>query len=264
MKYRLLTILLSFAFITKGVNAQTTELKQLGKSNILFNITGAFVVKGMLYNIDNTGTLYKTKLDSGEHSSIGNVTFKNAKFIFGINNRIYVIETDGSMDQVDPVTGSWNVVASMGTWTLPVRTMTINNHLFTIENSSLIYYPMLNPRLGKQRGESDFADIGMLMRTDSTLHSLIADGSLYEINTETGAWKKILKNKVLRNSRTGTVFNNKLYTSENPGGLVETSLPDGARKELDPKIQRARMLFSDSGKLYIIDNDGTLYEIIFN
>ena len=264
MKNKILLVLFFFVFIVAKAGAQTIKLRQLGKSNMVFNITGAFVAKGVLYNIDNTGTLYKTKLDSGEHSSIGNVTFKNAKFIFGINNRIYVIETDGSMDQVDPVTGSWNVVASMGTWTLPTITITINNHLFTIENASLIYYPILNPRMGKQRGESNFADIGMLMRTDSTLHSLIADGSLYEINTETGIWKKILKNKTLRNSRAATVFNNKLYTSENSAGLVETSLPDGARKELDPKIQRARMLFSDSGKLYIIDNDGTLYEIIVN
>lgn len=168
------------------------------------------------------------------------------------------------MDQIDPITGSWNVVASMGSWTLPEKVVTVKNHLFTIENSSLIYYPILNPKMGKQRGESNFADIGSLMDTDSTLHSLIADGSLYEINTETGIWKKILKNKTLRNAMAGTVFNNKLYTSENPGGLVETSLPDGARKELNPKIQRARMLFSDSGKLYIVDNDGTLYEILLN
>src|SRR6266536_242663 len=139
---------------------------------------------------------------------------------------LYIIETDGSMDQIDPATGKWSVVASMGSWTLPEEVFVIKNHLFTVENSALIYYPYLNPKQGKQRGESNFADIGDLMYTDTTLHSLIADGSLYEINTETGLWKKILKNKTLRTSRAGTVFNNKLYTSDNSVGLIETSLPD--------------------------------------
>ena len=264
MKNKIFLGLLACSFISSTLNAQSFKLRQIGKSDMFFNNVSAFVVKGMLYNIDNNGVLYKTKLDSGEHSTIGNATFKNAKFIFGINSRIFVIETDGSMDQVDPISGTWNVAASMGTWTVQDKVLTIYNHLFTIENSSLMYYPVLNPRMAKQRGESNFADVGMLMRTDSTLHSLIADGSLYQINPETGEWKKILKNKPLRNSKAATVFNNKLYTSENPGGLIETSLPDGARKELDPKIQRARMLFSDSGKLYMIDNDGTLYEIQFN
>jgi hypothetical protein len=264
VKYKILALVLSLFLLMKGSHAQTIKLKQIGKPNILFNITSAYVERGVLYNIDNTGTIYKTKLDSGEHSSIGNAAFKNAKFIFGINGRVYVIETDGSMDQIDPVSGTWNVVASMGTWTLPEKVLTVNNHLFTIENASLMYYPILNPKMRKQRGESNFADVGFLMRTDTTLHSLIADGSLYKINVETGEWTKILKNKILKNTRAGTVFNNKLYTSENSAGLVETSLPDGARKELDPKIQRARMIFSDSGKLYLVDNDGTLYEVILN
>jgi hypothetical protein len=263
VKNKLLLGLLFFAIIVKA-NAQTITLKQLGKSDVFFNMTFVSQVKGTLYTMNNIGEVYKTTVDSGDHNRIGNTTFKNAKLFFSVNGRIFIIETDGSMDQIDPATGSWNVAASMGTWTIQDKALTINNHLFTIENSSLMYYPILNPRMAKQRGESNFADIGMLMRTDTTLHSLIADGSLYDINIETGVWKKILKNKTLRNAKAGTVFNNKLYTSENPGGLVETSLPDGARKELDPKIQRARMLFSDSGKLYMIDNDGTLYQILFN
>ena len=264
MKNKILTTLLFLTLIVFSANAQTIKLKQLGKSDVFFNMTFVSQVKGTLYTMNNIGEVYKTIVDSGDHVRIGNTTFKNAKLFFSVNGRIYIIENDGSMDQVDPVTGSWNVVASMGTWTLPEKTININNHLFTIENSSLIYYPLLNPRMGKQRGESNFADLGMLMKTDTTLHSIIADGSLYDIDIETGIWKKILKNKSLRNAKAGAVFNNKLYTSENPGGLIETSLPDGARKELDPKIQRARMLFSDAGKLYMIDNDGTLYEIILN
>jgi len=264
VKNKILLVLFALTFMVTNLSAQEIKLRQIGKSKNFFSIIGAFYKKGVLYHVDNTYAVYKTSLDSGVHSRIGTVTFQKGKFIFGINNMIYIIETDGSMDQIDPVTGSWKVIASMGTWTLPVTVLTIRNHLFTIENSSLIYYPVLNTKMGKQIGESNFADKGYLMDTDSTLHSLIADGSLYKINPETGEWKKILKNKVLRNVKAAVVVNNKLYTSESPGGLVETSLPDGARKELDPKIQRARMLFSDSGKLYMIDNDGTLYEILLN
>ena len=264
MKDKILLSLLFLTLIVVNANAQTIKLKQLGKSDVFFDMTFVSQVKGTLYTMNNIGEVYKTTIDSGDHVRIGNTTFKNAKLFFSVNGRIFIIETDGSMDQVDPVSGSWNVAASMGTWTLPEKTININNHLFTIENASLIYYPLLNPRMGKQRGESNFADLGMLMKTDTTLHSIIADGSLYDINIETGIWKKILKNKALRNAKAGAVFNNKLYTSENPGGLIETSLPDGARKELDPKIQRARMLFSDAGKLYMIDNDGTLYQVLFN
>jgi hypothetical protein len=262
---KLLAFFLSLFLINQEGVAQTANTRQIGKSNMLFDMSFAFFTNGTLYTLDNTGALFRSSLDSGNHSRIGNAVFKNARFFFGFSNRLYIIETDGSMDQIDPLTGNWSVASSIGTWSLIDKAFVVKNSFFAVENGTLFYYPLLNPRLRKQRGEAEFYNIGLLLRGDTSLHSLIGDGSLYEINADMGTWKKIFKNKAFKNSKTGAILNNKFYSSEGSGGLFETSLPDGARKQLDAiQFQNAKLLFANLGKLYAVNIDGTLYEIILN
>jgi hypothetical protein len=248
--------------LSNATLAQNVKLNQLGKENLLYNYTFIFHNKGTLYTIDNRGAIFKTTLDSGHHSRVGTVTFNKTKFFFGHLGKLYIIETDGSMNMIDPVTGSWSSVAPMGTWSLINQVVVVNNTFYSIENGVMYQHAALNPKMRKQVGGADFYDLGLLLRSDNSLHSVIGDGSFYEINPTTGKWQKFFKTKTLRNCKAGAVLNDKFYSAENPGGLFENTIPGGERKQLEStQFQKARYMFQDSGKIYAIFQDGTLYQV---
>ncbi|MBK6936334.1 MAG: hypothetical protein IPH18_05155 [Chitinophagaceae bacterium] len=75
--------------------------------------------------------------------------------------------------------------------------------------------------------------------------------------------EKVSTDKAWRNFLSGAVIKDKLYSVENPGSLVVTTLKDGIRKVLDDKqFVQSRMLFPDNGKLYYINQDYKLFEIV--
>jgi hypothetical protein len=259
-----IVLLVASVFTIAQSFSQTVKLKQIGKDNLLLQFSFAEYLNGNFYTITNN-TLYKTDLNTGEQTKVGNTSFQKTQFFFALKNKLYSLENDGSLTQVEPATGAWSSVSGIGSWLRLNKIIVVKNSMYAIENGSLYYYPVLNPQLRKQIGGSDFYDVGILMRTDTTLHSLIRDGSVYEINLTTGEWKKIGKGRLWKYAKAGAVLNNKLYTVESPSSLFETNLADGERKELDKEqFKKFKLLFSDMGKLYGISNDGTLYEISFN
>jgi hypothetical protein len=231
------------------------------------NILFAEHMNGMLYTIDYTGALNKTNLSTGETSRVGNAVYKNTKFFFPYHSKLYSIETDGSMTEIDPITATWTNKSSIGYWSTIEKVTVVGNNFFAIENGAFYYYPGLDTRLRKQIGGSDFYETGMLLESDTTLHSLIRDGSLYQISLTKGEWKRIGKGKSRewKAGITAEVVNNKIYTIETGGSLYETSLPEGTRKLLDAgQLERGRTLIADSGKLYAITREGNLFEIVIN
>ena len=264
MKYKVFVLMLLAVFVVSELSAQSVNLKQIGKANIYTRFRFAVHFNGALYSIDNTAALYKTDLSTGAYTRLGNVTYNNTKFFFNKNNRLYSIETDGSMNTIDPLSGTWSVIASIGTWSTIERVISVGYSFYAIENGGLFYYPTLNPRNRKQLGESEFFNLGGLYLGDTTLCTRSGDGNLYEISTTTGVWKKIGK-KEWKYSKAGAVINDKLYTVETPSALFETTLSDGTRKQLDStQFTKASFMFADSGKLYTITSEGTLFEISIN
>lgn len=261
-----ISILLSTTLIMIGAEAQMVTLKQIGKDNMLMtsNMELSVHASGILYTIDQTGSIYKTDLSSGDYSRIGKATFNNLKFFFTMNNRLFVIDNDGSMTQIDPVAGAWSVVSSMGYWNLIVKVVVVANSFYAIENGMLYRYLGFNTATRKQIGGAEFYNVGTLIRFETALYSLINDGSFYQINTNTGEWKKIARSKTWKGNLSAVV-KDKLYTIDNSGTLNETSLSDGNKKQLDnTQFKKAAFLFEDSGKLYTSTTAGSLYEIVIN
>ena len=257
-------VLIAVLIISNSVFSQTVTLKQIGKNNMLFN-KFAYHYRGNLYTIDINLALYKTSLDSGNTSRIGKVTFKNAKFFFIVNNMVYIIERDGSMTQVDPVTGNWTVVSRITSWSRIDWAFAVNNTFYTVQNGALFRQSLVDPDKRTQVGGNDFFSLGYIFLTERSFHTLYKDGTLYEINTTTGEWKKLFKNKSIKNLMEGFVWNNKFYTAEDPGGLFEHDLSSGERKSLSaPQFSNVVYMFVDSGKLYALFKDGNLYEVTIN
>jgi hypothetical protein len=266
MKKRIFILLLSALFISMGASAQVVTLKQIGKDNMLQGSGLSLYIHagGILYSIDLTGSIYKTDLATGDYTKIGKARFNNVKFFFTANNRLFVIDTDGSMTQIDPVSGTWSVVSSMGYWNEIARVVVVANTFYTTENGNFYKYFGFNTATRKQIGGADFYNVGTLIRYETALYSMIDGGTFYQINTSTGEWKKMGKSK----SWTGylsAVIKDKLYTIDNSGTLFENSLADGSKKQLDnSQFKKAKYLFEEAGKLYFTTSANTLFEIAIN
>lgn len=260
-------LLVSFFLITLYANTQSVTLKQIGKPNMFISVMFGDQANGIFYSIDFTYALYKTDLNTGEQLRLGDATYKNTKFFFRHRNKLYSIENDASMTEIDPVSGVWSVKSSIGTWTEVERVTVVGNSFFTMQNGAFYYYSSLDPKYRRQIGGSEFFNVGILLESDSTLHSLIRDGSLYQISLATGEWKRIGKgkSKEWKFTTAAEILNNKIYTIETGGALYETSLPDGTRKLLDQnQFKNARILIASAGKLYTITSEGSLFEIMLN
>ena len=262
MRHLVISLLLSVTFIMSSACAQSVILKQVGKTNEYFQMGYPVHYKGALYTF-NFGALYKTDLDSGNYSRLGNSVYKNIRFFFAINNRLYIIESDGSMLAVDLFTGARKPESNIGLWENVMHVIVVGNSFYSFENGVFYYHTALNPDKRKQIGKDEFYNLGTLYRSDSKLYSII-DGNFYEINTGNGEWKKITKAKSWRSVRTGAVLNDKFYSLESDGSLYETTLSDGTKKVLDKtQFIKGGFLFAESGKLYVI-LDGTLYLVSIN
>ncbi len=254
-----------FAIISgRSANAQTVTLKQIGNGTVMFSTRVIEYYNHYLYTLDNTSALYKTDLSTGTQNRLGNAVYKNTRYLFAVNNQLYCMEVDGSMNRIDINTGAWTVVSPIGTWRETERVIVVGRNFYTTQNGVLYHHPTMNERVRKQIGEADFYDLGHYCNTDTTLYSIIG-GTLYKVDLVTGKWKTIGPKKGWRFAEDNEVIGNKLYTIETPSSLFETDLGTGVKKELDnTQFKNAELIFADAGKLYGIFKGGILYEIVLN
>ena len=262
MRYLTIKLLFSVTLLISKADAQIVILKQLGKTNEYFQAGYPVYYNRALYTF-NSGALYKTDLDSGHYSRLGNSVYQNIRFFFAINNKLHIIENDGSMLGIDPNSGDRRPESPINAWLSVMQIIVVGNTFYSVENGVFYKHSALNPNSRKQIGKAEFYELGNLYRSDSRLYSIIG-GILYQINTGTGEWNKVSKTKAWKSVRTGAVLNDKFYSLESDGILYETTLADGTKKELDKtQFIKGGFLFAESGKLYTILN-GTLYEIIIS
>jgi hypothetical protein len=257
----LLLIIPVFALTTIS-NSQSVTLRQVGKNNLFLNLVHHFNWRNALYSIDNQGVISKTDLDSGIQTRVGKATYNKVKSFFGLNARLYIIENDGSMTEIDPVSGDFRTASSMGEWSAVDRAFVVANSLYSIENGSFYYHRSPSVKTRDQRGGADFFEPGNLMRADSRLFSLFRDGTLYQVNTANGEWKTINKSRSWRNLKAAQVLGDKFYAVDVGGHLISFSLVDKTEKTLDnTQFTQAKLMFAEAGRLFVIMNDGGFYEV---
>jgi hypothetical protein len=262
---RTIIIFFLFAALSGKANAQAVTLKQIGSGTVMYSTTNVEWFNQHLYTLDNTKALYKTDLNTGVQTRLGNVTYKNTRYLFVVNGQLYCMENDGSMNRIDIFTGAWTVVSPIGTWKEIDRVLVVGRKFYTTQNAALYYHPTMNERVKTKIGEDEFQDLGFYFNTDTTLHSLFDDGTLYNIDMTTGKWKRIGPKKGWKFAYAGAVIGSKFYSFEIPASLFETDLTTGSKKELDKtQFRNTEVLFADSGKLYAIFKGGILYEIVIN
>ncbi len=258
------SILLGFIFFLLTptlIPAQTVTLKKI--CNISSHYSPRSVhCNGYLYTLDYF--LYKTNLATGEDVKLGNENFNESGFFFSVGNRLYLMENNGSMKQIDIQTGVSKMVNPIRSWQNISRVVPVGNNFFTVSYGSLYHHPTMQPQKFKKMGGVDFASVSMLLLTDSTVHTIIGR-TIYQIDLQTGEWKKISNNKSWRNFNIGAVVRDKLYSIENSGAFIITDLKDGKRKQIANTLflkPKPIMMFPDSGKFYYLNNDYDLFEVV--
>jgi hypothetical protein len=256
---------ISFLFFLSAsiiASSQTVSLKQIGKETILFSARFIDYAGNYLYTLDNNSALYKVDLNTGVMTRLGNAVYKNTRAMFVLNNQLFSIEVDGSMNRIDPVTGAWSVVSPIGEWNLINRVIAVGGKFYTTQNGALYYHPTMSDRLKKQIGDAEFYDLGYGFRTDSTFFSMIS-GTLSKIDLSNGKWTRIGEKKAWKYVKWGDIIGNKLYTIESPGSFYVSDLSTGTRTLLDDKqFQNGAVIFATGGKLYSIFRDGQLFEVM--
>ena len=265
MKYRLFALFLLAGTIFTNLNAQQVSLKPLGKDGVLLHTSFnccSMAFGGYFYTLDDYSALYKTDLSTGEQTRLGSSSFKNYRFFFENSGRIYIIDNDGSMSSTDPATGSWVTVSGVDTWTTMERVFSVRHLCYGLENGGLYFFPTVNRKLNRKIGKDDFYNVGTLIRGDTLLLSLIGDGSLYNINLNTGSWDRVGKTKDWKRYKTGTILNGKLYEVDTDEGFYETDLATATKKQLDNTLfSKAMYLFQEGGRIFMIDRKGCLFEV---
>ena len=128
--------LLTFAASAQGIN-----LKQVGKANQYMNVQ--FAEKdnnGHLYTIDFSNGLNKTNLATGEMSKINDVNYKNTEFLFYYRFKLYSMDKDGSLTEIDPVSGQWTLRSGISAWSEINRPVVVGSFLYAAENGSFYRY----------------------------------------------------------------------------------------------------------------------------
>jgi hypothetical protein len=254
--------LLPVILLASSLAAQPVTLKHLSDATFIRGGAGSVQMQGYLYSLGFYNTIHKINLSTGVTDQLGKELFTDVRFFFGVSNRLFIIRKNNSMIEIDITTGSFHEVLPALSWQFISRVIPVGRNLYTVNQGTLYHNPGIRPEPAKALGTPSFFDIDNLMWTETTLHALVGT-SLYKIDLQTGKWTQVKKDKAFRAFKTGAVIGDKLYYVEQKGGLVEMNMTSGESKVLDEtQFLMPVMMFQDSGKLYYLNGDYKLFEIL--
>ncbi|HKS29850.1 MAG TPA: hypothetical protein VJS44_18650 [Pyrinomonadaceae bacterium] len=193
---------------------------RIGQAGDWRNTIAAVTVNNRLYTIETSGSLYVTDLSSGTWKKLGNSDFANTRFLFAVGQYLYTIETSGSLYRINQTDGSWS------------------------------YLP---GKAGQWKGTIAGATL------NGRIYTVENSGALYETNPADGAWKQVGKAE-FGNTRHMFSASGSLYTIE-AGGLYRVSPSSGSWSRVGAAEDWSGTLAvaAIGGRLYSANKDGSLY-----
>lgn len=225
------------------------------------NTIALTTLRGSLYTVEKSGTLYRTDLNTGKWVQLGKAEFGNTKFLFADSQNLYTIEVDGSLYRVNPANGAWTRVGQAGVWKDTIALVTLNDGLYTVERSGALYRTALSNAQWVQLGKAEFANTRLMFSDGPNLYTMEADGSLYRVNSANGTWSRVGGAGSWKDTMVGTTLGGRIYSVERSGALYETNPATGAWKQIGKgEFGNAQFLFGTDGSLYTLEAGG-LYRI---
>jgi hypothetical protein len=139
------------------------------------------VLKGRLYTTQGSGTLRVTDLDTGGSTGIGKAEFGGTRFLFAGGDRLYTLETDGSLYRVNPDDGGRARVGPPAAWKLTRAGAVVGGRLYTAEGDGTLQETDPGAGTRQQVGGADFGNTAFMFPVGQDLYTIETDGSLYHV-----------------------------------------------------------------------------------
>ena len=160
------------------------------------------------------------------------------------------------------IAGAWGRLGPAGGWKNTIAAAVLNDRLYTVETSGVLYETDLSTGTWKEIGKPDFAATTRMFAVGNSLYTIEKDGSLYRVHPKDGSWVQVGGAGNWKGTLAGTVFNGLLYTVEASGALYATNVTTGMWQQIGKaEFGNTTQLFAAGNNLYSIEKSGTLFRI---
>lgn len=237
-----------------------TKVQQSSPGAWASTVTGVGLGR-RLFTYEEGGKLYSTSTQ-GQWKVLGDDYATRLLFADGTNQGfLYAIEESGTLYKIDPDSGEWEQLGEDGAWDDVVAADAVNGTVYFVDEDGLL-------QAGDPTSGEDFEELGEGYDTDALwvwqgyVYVLETDGTLYKVNTHDGEYEQFGDEGAYDDTLAATMHNGVFYAIEDDGALGATRLEDGAYEELTgADLSDTREIFSAGGKLYVIDDVGTLFSL---
>ena len=243
-------------------NGEAGGWVQVGPPKAWKEVRAGAVLKDRLYTAEFHGALQSADLAGGRRKKIGEPEFGDTALMFAGADKLYTIESDGTLYAVNAGDGSWACVGEEKAWKAARAGVVCQGRLFTAETGGKLYAADLGDGKRKQIGKDDFGRVRFLFTADDKLYALNADGGLYRVDPGDGGRARVGKEGAWQATLAGAVFQGRLYTAEKDGTLQAAALDTGERRQVGKaEFGNTAFMFAGGDALYTLESDGSFYRI---
>jgi len=176
-----------FLFATAQLSAQS-GWRQIGKAGEWSNTVMLRTMNGVLYSIEDDGTLYATTLSGSSYSSyiIGKPeSYDGTRLFATMDGMIYNVQ-GGTLYETDAKTGLWREVSKGWNYTTALACM--NGYIWSLEQDGTLFRSDLNGSYVKI-GETDgLPNVHFMAAMGGKLYAM-QDGTMYVLDPAGGSWE---------------------------------------------------------------------------
>jgi hypothetical protein len=182
----------------------------VGAANAWKRARAGAILDDHLYTAESDGTLRATDLGTGERRQIGKPEFGSTTLMFADGGKLFTIETDGSLFQVNPNDGSWGGVGARGAWKLARAGAVLDHCLYTLESDGILRTANLLTGERKQIGKAEFGPTAFLFAEGGKLFAIENSGSLFQLDPKDGSRSRVGTAKAWKGVRAGAFLKGRL------------------------------------------------------
>jgi hypothetical protein len=123
-------------------------------------------------------------LATGRRTRIGKPEFGATVFLFAAGNKLFSIETDGSLYHINPANGTWGRIGAAEVWEGTRAGVILKGRLFTVEANGHLYVTDLGTGKWKPIGKPEFGDTVHMFAGKGRVYTIEKSGSLYGVSVQ--------------------------------------------------------------------------------
>lgn len=240
------------------------DYRQVGKAGDWGSTQAMTGLGGKLYLVAG-GDLYRLHPGTGDYEKLGGGGWKT-KFLVPVLGKLVSIEEGGTVYALSPRDGSYEQLSGDGEWAGTVAATSVRDTVFTRSESGSLYAYKARFRTYEQLGSGTWTSRLLagttdgLFTADNSVLALEESGSLYAVNAGTGEFRALPGGWGTTRAMVG--IGGALHTSDKGGAFYTLDVVTGTYGQLGGESSwKTRLLAAAAGRLYSLEESGTLFEI---